>query len=160
VHAASGDRRILRASDADREAVVEQLRHHGAVGRLSVDELTGRIEAALEAKTLAQLDSLLVDLPPDGPPLQHPVAPRDAGAAPFRAWRSPTVLAGATQLLVVNLLCVAAWAAGGEGNFWPAWVLLASIAMLARRASRAAARAEREQRRASRTRTPPPFLDR
>jgi len=157
MHPASADRRILRASDADRDAVVARLRHHGAVGRLRLDELTGRIEAALDATTLGQLDDLLVDLPNDGP---WP-APEATSGPPdtFHAWRSPAVTARAAQLLVINLLCIGLWAAAGGRGLFPAWVLLISFAVLARRTSRAAARAERDRRRAERTRTPPPFLD-
>lgn len=156
MHASSGDRRILRASDADRDAVLEKLRHHGAVGRLGVEELTGRIETALEAKTLGQLDALLADLPEDAALVTAPYAT----PVPFRAWRSPAVLAKAAQLLVVNLVCIGLWAAAGGRSFWPVWVLLLSVLVLARRTSRVAARAEREARRAARTRTPPPFLGR
>lgn len=158
MHSSSDDRRILRASDADRDAVIERLRHHGAVGRLSVDELTERIEATLEAKTLGQLDDLLRDLP-SGPSLAAmppPVAP----PVPFRAWRSTEVLRNAARLVVLNLVCIGLWATGVGHGFWPAWILLVSLAVFSRKTSRAAARAEREARRAARRRTPPPFLDR
>ena len=39
----------MRASDADREQVVEQLREHGAAGRLTVEELETRIEEVVLA---------------------------------------------------------------------------------------------------------------
>lgn len=160
MHASSDDRRILRASDAERDAAIERLRHHGSVGRLSMDELTERIDAALEAKTLGQLDALFVDLPdePRPPATLPPPAP---APVPFRVWHSPTLLRQAAKLVVLNLVCLGLWAtAGVHTGFWPLWVMLVSIAVMARRTSRAAARAEREARRASRRQTPPPFLGR
>jgi Domain of unknown function (DUF1707) len=53
----------LRASDADRERVAERLRHATAEGRLGGDELEERLEALYGARTYAELDALLVDIP-------------------------------------------------------------------------------------------------
>ena len=55
--------RSLRASDADREQVVERLRHAMAEGRLSGDELEERIDAVYGARTYGELNALLADLP-------------------------------------------------------------------------------------------------
>ena len=54
-----GDQRraTLRASDADRERVVEQLRQHHVEGRLTVEELSERTERAYAARTLGDLDA-------------------------------------------------------------------------------------------------------
>jgi len=57
-----GDPR-LRASDADRERTAQLLREHHAVGRLTAEEFNSRVEKALEARTLGELDELLADLP-------------------------------------------------------------------------------------------------
>lgn len=158
VHASSDDRRILRASDAERDAAIARLRHHGSVGRLGVDELTDRIDKALEAKTLGQLDDLFVDLPDDRISLAS--MPPPAPPVPFNPWRSATLWRHAAQLLVLNLVMIGLWAsAGGHAAFWPAWFILISIATMARRASRAARRAERDARRDARRRNPPPYLD-
>ena len=56
-------RATLRASDADREQVAELLRHATGEGRLLVDELEHRLGAALSAKTYAELDAVIADLP-------------------------------------------------------------------------------------------------
>ena len=40
-----------------------QLREHFVAGRLSFDELTERIDAALTAKTQRQIETLMADLP-------------------------------------------------------------------------------------------------
>jgi hypothetical protein len=57
-----GDPR-LRASDADRERTAQLLREHHAVGRLTAEEFSSRVDKALEARTLGELDELLADLP-------------------------------------------------------------------------------------------------
>lgn len=140
------DRRILRASDADRDAVVARLRHHGAAGRLEVSEMTERIEAALEAKTLGQLDALLGDLPRE--PTSPPMAP-----LPTRAeiLRSGLVLPRIVQLAIINLICLAIWTYdGARAGVWPVFVLIASVLLVLRRVNRVAAREARRRRRALR----------
>src|SRR5690349_19627599 len=52
-----------RASDADRESVVTDLRTHAAEGRLTVEELEERIDGAYAAKTRRDLVTLTTDLP-------------------------------------------------------------------------------------------------
>ncbi|MDQ3741899.1 MAG: DUF1707 domain-containing protein, partial [Actinomycetota bacterium] len=52
-----------RASDAEREEVISDLRAHAADGRLNVEELDQRIAAALAAPTRAELAKLVADLP-------------------------------------------------------------------------------------------------
>ncbi|WP_029391833.1 DUF1707 SHOCT-like domain-containing protein [Streptomyces xiaopingdaonensis] len=59
--------RELRAADTDREAVAERLREAAVEGRLSLTELEQRLEAAFSAKTFAELEPLVADLP-DAPP--------------------------------------------------------------------------------------------
>ncbi|HLH58212.1 MAG TPA: DUF1707 domain-containing protein [Streptosporangiaceae bacterium] len=53
----------IRASDADRDHVAALLQEHCAAGRLTEDEFRERLEAALSARTLDELDDLLADLP-------------------------------------------------------------------------------------------------
>ena len=53
----------LKASDADRERIVEQLRKHAAEGRLTMDEFEERMSAAYEARTYGALAELTRDLP-------------------------------------------------------------------------------------------------
>jgi hypothetical protein len=54
---------VTRASDAEREATVVQLREAAAEGRLTVEELTERLDAAYAASTRAELEPLTADLP-------------------------------------------------------------------------------------------------
>jgi hypothetical protein len=54
----------LRASHADRDRIAEQLREAAGDGRLTMEELDGRLEAALTARTGTELQKLVLDLPP------------------------------------------------------------------------------------------------
>ncbi|XRQ13585.1 DUF1707 SHOCT-like domain-containing protein [Actinomadura welshii] len=58
----------MRASDAEREAVVERLRIASVEGRLTLEELTERSEAAYAAVTRGDLDRITDDLPGMGAP--------------------------------------------------------------------------------------------
>jgi hypothetical protein len=55
-----------RASDADRDRVVEALAGASAEGRLTLAEYSERSEAALAARTLGELAGLTADLPAAG----------------------------------------------------------------------------------------------
>ena len=52
----------MRASDADRDRVMEVLRVAAVEGRLTPDELEERLEAALSSRTLGELAALTADL--------------------------------------------------------------------------------------------------
>jgi hypothetical protein len=58
----------LRASDADREQIVERLRGANDDGRLSGAEFDERVGRALRARTYAQLDAIVADLPQGSKP--------------------------------------------------------------------------------------------
>ena len=76
-HDRSGE---VRASDAEREAVVERLRVATVEGRLTLAELTERTEAAYTATSRGDLVPITADLPtvPDSPvPPMRPVARSD-----------------------------------------------------------------------------------
>jgi hypothetical protein len=85
--------RNLRVSDAEREHVVALLQRATGSGLLDLDEFTRRVDAALAARTRAELNVVLLDLPgvthPDRPahmPL-HPAPARPA--APPTATADP-----------------------------------------------------------------------
>jgi class 3 adenylate cyclase len=52
-----------RVADADRDRTVTLLREHVVEGRLTLDEFSQRMGAALEAKTRGELDAVMADLP-------------------------------------------------------------------------------------------------
>ncbi|MFI6520584.1 DUF1707 domain-containing protein [Spirillospora sp. NPDC050679] len=62
----------VRASDAEREAVVERLRIASVEGRLTFEELTERSEAAYVAVTRGDLERITADLPALGAPGARP----------------------------------------------------------------------------------------
>jgi tape measure domain-containing protein len=53
----------VRASDADRDAVIERLSRAFAQGRLTADEFEERVATACAARTMAELLALTRDLP-------------------------------------------------------------------------------------------------
>jgi Domain of unknown function (DUF1707) len=53
----------LRASDADRDRAIAELREHTAAGRLTLEEFSERVDRAVTAKTLPELDEIGSDLP-------------------------------------------------------------------------------------------------
>lgn len=91
----------LRIGDAERDAAMAQLREHFAAGRLTLDELTERIDGALVAKTQRQIDELMADLPR----LRSPGRPAN------RSGDAPDQLQDAGRYLVLLLLlfALAAW---------------------------------------------------
>lgn len=58
-----GDALDLRCSDADREAVAEVIRQAAGDGRLTLDELGERLDAAYAARTYRDLVPVVADLP-------------------------------------------------------------------------------------------------
>jgi len=57
------DPKSMRVSHDDRDQVAEALRVAAGDGRLTMEELEERLEAALAARTYGDLAPLLVDLP-------------------------------------------------------------------------------------------------
>ncbi|HMJ95105.1 MAG TPA: DUF1707 domain-containing protein [Thermoleophilaceae bacterium] len=96
----------LLASDADREVVAERLRGAAGEGRLTPAELEERLEGAFSARTDAELEPLVADLPA----ARRPPRPRDRTHE-------------RTYFAVMALL-VAIWALTGMGYFWPIWPML------------------------------------
>ncbi len=144
----------IRASDADRDRTAALLREHHAAGRLTAEEFHDRMNTALEAKTLGELDELMTDLPaidlyqlPDAslrrlPPHRGPsgssLLPADSAVHPIR-FTPGTVAMGAWA--VVTSALVAIWAVAavvGIGTWFPWWALVAIpwIWALIRRAQR------------------------
>ena len=107
----------LRASDRERERAVDLLSDHAAQGRLSVEELDARVDAALAARTRGELAALTRDLPASD---DRPRVPRRrSGRGPL-----PELSGQLGAFLAVNLVLVAVWALSGGGYFWPAWPIL------------------------------------
>jgi hypothetical protein len=107
----------MKASDADRDAVLADLSEHFQAGRLTADEFDDRTGRALAARTWGELRDLLQDLPasPAGP--HGPVA-ATTGAPPQRP-------AGRTVLVPVAVLAgIGIAVALSAGTAHPRWGIL------------------------------------
>ncbi|HLI61210.1 MAG TPA: DUF1707 domain-containing protein [Solirubrobacteraceae bacterium] len=91
----------LRAADADREQVADQLRAGHAEGRLDLGEFQDRLERCYAAKTFGELGALVADLPRTGPEARGPAR---RGGLPARV-----VLGLIALAFVVMMASAAAW---------------------------------------------------
>ncbi len=124
------ERSELRAADADRRRVADELQRHYVDGRLSSDELSERVSRALAARTYGELEALLRDLPPSlAPAAAEPAgvdaAPGDADGRQAGPWDRRDFRAHATAYVLVMVLLVAIWLLTTPGGyFWPVWPML------------------------------------
>lgn len=117
----------VRASDSDRQAVVDQLRAAVDEGRLGLVEWNERVALAYQARTYAELAEVAADLPAAQRPTPTAPSPRLSDASSGFIRDLPTALKVLwTVWLSVVLINVVIWAmvsaAGDLKYFWPAWV--------------------------------------
>ena len=112
----------IRASDADRERVVEILRQHTAEGRITADEFEERMTAAYAARTMGALAELTTDLPVDlaEHARRHVELARQARPRRTLSRQMRQEISGVASLGVV---LTTIWLISGAGYFWPAWPL-------------------------------------
>jgi hypothetical protein len=132
----------IRVSDADRNAVAEQLGGHYADGRLDQAEFDERISRTMAAKTRGDLTGLLDDLPDPGPA----GAPGTAGpGGPQVPYVRPRHRSGALRslilLAIVIVVCSTAWHAMNSFFFFnipwfPIAVIVAIVLLASRRRHR------------------------
>ena len=96
--------RQLRVGNAEREAVVEVLRREHLAGRLDNDEFDERVARCLAAKTYAELDELIGDLPAD-----ERQTSRVVGRWGWRPWPLPFVFLPLLVAMIVFSHGRAAW---------------------------------------------------
>jgi Domain of unknown function (DUF1707) len=128
-----GDRELMRASDDDRQQVVDRLREALADGRLKQEEFTERMGLAYQAVTHGDLAKLVADLPPASPQPEPRPAPTPAPSPAAAAQRGAfadlpaalkvlwTIWLAAVSINVVVWVLVVAT----SGHFiypWPLWV--------------------------------------
>ncbi len=85
----------LRASDDDRDRLVEQLQRHAVAGRLSMDEYAERVDRVLGARTHGELAAVTHDLPAESTMEPSPRPPRGRAATDRRVPGSPAGFSGA-----------------------------------------------------------------
>ena len=122
------DEAELRVSDAERHQVAEVLRHAAGEGRLDIDELEQRLEAAFAAKTYGELEPLVRDLPAHdlattAPGSARPVVQRPVGDLPSPS-TSFAVMSATERRGEWDL---------GEGH--TAWALMGSVTLDLRQAA-------------------------
>lgn len=120
-HGGPRDRR-LRVGDRERESAADTLRREHVDGRLDALEFQERLDRALAAKTYAELDALVADLPGVAPPYRR--------AALWRPWRIGFAVFCAIALIAATgghilwlafplaaffVLRTFAWRSGGRG---------------------------------------------
>jgi hypothetical protein len=120
----------LRASDQDRERTATSLRDGYSHGRLDLDELQQRLDAAYAAKTLNELSHLTTDLPSTTgvPSVPDTPAAQAVGGNPNRA---RLVRDRVLTYIVLMLFLIVIWAASGGGSFWPIWPIAVGGLILA-----------------------------
>ncbi len=123
--------RTLRASNDDRQRVLDQLQAQYVAGRLTSEELEERIERGVAARTLGDLDALVADLPDAGASSADRTSPRRSrpsshwGHRQFGHDGEKGLRAHAISYLLVMALLVAIWALTTPGGyFWPVWPML------------------------------------
>jgi hypothetical protein len=115
----------LRASDEDRDRTAALLREHHALGRLTPEEFSERLDKTFAAKTVGDIDALLRDLPaidlyrlPDSRLTRQPRQAQPRPDRPgSRGWRAVWGI-----YATVNLVCFVVYALSGFGYPWFLWV--------------------------------------
>lgn len=137
----------IRASDADRDKIATALRENLAAGRLTTEEFDERLDKALAAKTLGELEGLMTDLPGTG------ISQR-ADASPDRAEDNPPSRRGRFypaqrtawgMLFMLGVLVVVIWLfSGAHASLSWLWVVVAlAVLIVARRIMGPRPRSER-----------------
>jgi Domain of unknown function (DUF1707) len=128
------DQHNMRASDRDRQQVVDRLRGALDDGRLTMEEYVGRMGVAYQAATYGDLAPLCADLAASAPVIAGPPAAASATARPAVLSRAgypaglPAVLKVLwTAWLTAVSINVVVWAlvSGTSGHLaypWPVWV--------------------------------------
>lgn len=116
----------LRASDRDRDVVLQVLGEAYAAGRLDLAELDERTDSVHRIRTLGELPELVADLVPQ-------VASRAVATTGGTAFERKIQAAYDRKrrdalwgFLAASTICWVIWLATGQGHPWPAYVMLAA----------------------------------
>lgn len=133
----------VRASNAERERVIETLHRHAADGRLTMEEFEERVGEALAAITRADLDPVLRELPLLDPPptagtASGPGASRDDRGSARRERRWPGSRSGPGFRQVAGIAAIAlAIILVAQGAWWVIfpfwWLVFPAIGLFGRR---------------------------
>lgn len=124
----------MRAADADRHKIADQLKAALDEGRLSLGEYDDRVREAYAARTYGDLLDLVTDLPRPGQSAAEVAAQRDAELR-RQARRMPLAMTVLWtiygSIAAVNLVVFALVAATVAGHVypWPVWLLVPGVAL-------------------------------
>ncbi|WP_250001337.1 DUF1707 domain-containing protein [Actinoplanes sp. M2I2] len=119
-------REQMRAADEDRRQVADQLRLALEEGRLDLTEYDERIQGAYAAKTYAELDRLLTDLPNAAPlvPAQPVAVPVPAPEGVRAAWMAHVWGSWAKAVAFFTLIWGVTFLASTDAViYWPVWIV-------------------------------------
>ena len=128
----------LRAADADRHQIAEQLKSALDEGRLTLGEYDDRVREAYAARTYAELLRLVADLPKPGLSAAE-VKARRAAELKRQAHKLPMALMvlwtiwGAVTAVNLVVWVLVAITTGSDYDLypWPVWLLAPGAALLA-----------------------------
>jgi hypothetical protein len=124
----------LRAADADRHKIADQLKASLDEGRLSLQEYDERVRDAYAARTYADLLVIVADLPRPGMSAAE-VNNRRAADVRRDARRLPTALLvlwtimGAVAAVNIVVWVLVAATVSAEVYPWPVWLLVPGVAL-------------------------------
>jgi hypothetical protein len=113
----------MRASDADRDAVLSELSEHFQAGRLTAEEFDERAGQALAARTHGELRNLLRDLPAARPGPQAGAV--TSSAVPLQRPSWPALLPVAALAGIAIAVAVSVGVAHHRPGFF--WLLLLAL---------------------------------
>ena len=125
----------MRAADADRHQIAEQLKAALDEGRLSLHEYDDRVKEAYAARTYADLIGLVTDLPAPGLNAAE-VSARQAADRRREANRLPTPLIvlwtiwGALAAVNLVVWVLVDMTVDSDLYLWPVWMLVPGAALL------------------------------
>jgi hypothetical protein len=121
----------MRASDADRDAVLSELSEHFQAGRLTAEEFDERAGQALAARTHGELRNLLLDLPAARPGPRAPAATPAAAPQQRPSWPALLPVAALAGIAIAVAMSV------GVAHYRPGFLwLLLLVLFVARRGIR------------------------
>jgi hypothetical protein len=132
MNSVSGEQPYLRVSDADRDSAMAELGDHFQAGRLDNEEFGQRLDAAASARTRADLDQLLADLPRPVPAAPHIAPQRGRQAAAVAAVLGSIAIAALSVTIVAGAF--GGWGGNSHEHGGPVhwWIIVIPIILLAR----------------------------